>query len=71
MLKYNNSPSQLLSSVYPELNWLPWRFSKRHLNQSDHVNKEKQFVDSLANTLKIKEFSDWYEISPKVLKKMK
>jgi conjugal transfer/entry exclusion protein len=58
--KYNNSKSLLLSTVYSEYNW---SFEKSDL---DNIQNQRQILDSIAQKLQIKEFSDWYQVSKKV-----
>jgi hypothetical protein len=59
---YNCSPSLLLHTLYPEYNWLPWKFSHIPKNfWTDNKNK-KQFLDWAGNQLGIKDYSDWYKV---------
>jgi hypothetical protein len=64
--KYNNSMFQLLSSVYPDVNWLPWKFERGPKNMWNDLSVQRQFLDSVAKQLNIKEMSDWYKISVQV-----
>jgi hypothetical protein len=63
---YNNSPSQLLSKVFPDYNWLPWRFGTCPRNFWDDAKNQRNFMDWAATQLNIKEMSDWYKITAKV-----
>jgi hypothetical protein len=60
---YNNSPSLLLSTVFPEF---PWRFDVVPKNHWDSLENCKKFVDSLAVHNNIKDMSDWYKITAEV-----
>ena len=62
---YNGSMFKLLTSVYPEHGWLPWRFHRASHYLSD-INNCKIFVDSIAKKLNIKEKSDWYNVKAEV-----
>lgn len=61
---YNNSLLKLLSAVYRDFNWLPWKFSTRDFwgEQSNQI----RFLNWAAKQLKIKQMSDWYSISTNV-----
>ena len=62
--RYNNSLVKLLSKVYPDHSWLPWKFT-RPQNLED-VQNQKQFADWVTQELKLKDMSDWYRVSIKV-----
>ena len=64
--KYRGSPSALISAVYPEYNWLPWKFDKIQSKYWEDINNQKKFMDWVGNELKIKEMSDWYNVSYRV-----
>jgi hypothetical protein len=65
--KYDWSPSLLLSNVYKEHEWLPWKFAVCPQNFWDDKINQKKFLDWLGKQLKIKHLSDWYNVSLKVL----
>src|SRR5688500_6705904 len=62
---YSNSPSRALQVIYPEHDWMLWRFVKSPVAYLEkiHVDKKKQLLDWLGNTLSIRELDDWYRIS--------
>jgi hypothetical protein len=65
-LEYNGSIAALLSKVYPEYEWLPWKFDFSSRNfWSDNKNKKK-FIDFAGTQLGIKEMSDWYKVTHNV-----
>jgi hypothetical protein len=64
--KYNGSPALLLSTVYPEYEWLVWKFSKCSNKFWEDDKNKRQFLDWVGKQLGIKEFSDWYKVSTKV-----
>jgi hypothetical protein len=64
--KYNNSPFLLLSTVYPEYGWLPWKFDKHPTNFWENVNNQRKYLDWAGNELGIKDMSDWYKVSLEV-----
>jgi hypothetical protein len=58
----------LLSSVYPDNDWLPWRFSTCPESYWDNKKNQRKFMDWAANELKIKNKEDWYKVTTKVRK---
>jgi hypothetical protein len=64
---YNGSLLQLLSNVYPDYNWLPWKFAECPLPYWDDVKNQRKFLDWAAKELNIKEMSDWYNVTNKVI----
>jgi hypothetical protein len=63
---YNGSLLQLLSSVYPDYDWLPWKFEERLQNYWENANNQRKFMEIASKKFDIKELSDWYKISRKV-----
>jgi hypothetical protein len=64
--KYNSSPIKLLSAVYPEYEWLPWKFDKSPANYWEDVKNQGKFVEWAAKQLNVNEMSDWYKVTKKV-----
>jgi hypothetical protein len=64
--KYNGSMYKLMSSVYPEYEWLPWRFVKSPHNFFVDNKNKRDFLDWAGKKLGIKELDDWYNVSLKV-----
>ena len=62
---HNGSLSQLLSVVYPEYEWLPWKFTKAPKFWED-VKNQRKFMDWAGKELKIKEINDWNKVSNQV-----
>jgi hypothetical protein len=65
--KYNDSLSLLLSTVYPEYEWLPWKFIKSPRNYWENVNNQRKYIEWAGKQLNIKQLSDWYKVTRKVL----
>ena len=63
---YSDSLYKLLSTIYPEHEWLPWKFSQN--TYWDDSGNWKEFFDYAASKLHIKEMSDWYKITAEVYK---
>jgi hypothetical protein len=64
---HNNSTINLLSTVYPEYEWLPWKFSKVSNFWGD-IDNQKKFMKWASLQLGIKQPSDWYAITKQVRK---
>ena len=62
------SVMELLKQVYPEYNWLPWRFSSFSSSSlvTNH-SKRRYYVEWMAKQLSIKETKDWYTINAEVI----
>jgi hypothetical protein len=65
--KYNGSPSHLISGVYSEYAWLPWKFDKCPRNFWGEVKNQRNFMDWAGKQLNVKDMSDWYKVSKKVV----
>lgn len=50
---YNGSPSKALQSVYPEHNWLPWRFSYNPNGFLDICENQRHFFEYLLQRYRI------------------
>lgn len=68
MHKYNDSPALLLSTVYPEYDWLPWRFSHSPRSIWKSTTNLRKFFDWAGNQLGIKEAKDWNKVATNVKK---
>ena len=63
---HNRSLFTVLTSVYPEYEWLPWKFSKVPVNYWNSVENRKKYMDWAGEQLGVKELSDWYNVNYKV-----
>ena len=55
-----------LCNVFPEYEWLPWRFGKTPNHFWGEEENQKKFVEWAGKELGIKEMSDWYKVSNEV-----
>lgn len=55
----------VVSKVYPEYDWLPWRFEKCPQEYWNSVENQIKFIKWAGNKLEI---NDWYKVSVKVWK---
>ncbi len=61
---------EILSIAYPEQEWLPWKFQQSLPNGFwEDLANQRKFIDWAATQFQIKEMSDWYKISIKVIKR--
>jgi hypothetical protein len=65
---YEGSCYRLLSTVYPEHEWLPWRFETTPRNFWNEPINCRSFLDWAKPKLYIKNDEDWFEIPAKVNK---
>ena len=63
---YKGSPAKMLSTVYPEYNWLPWKFGKSIHKYWDDVANKKKYIEWAGNQLGIKELNDWNKVTNQV-----
>ena len=64
--KYNQSPASLVSAVFPEHEWLPWKFLNTPKHFWNAVKNQRQFIDWAGKQLGVKDLNDWYKIPVKV-----
>ena len=61
-----NSIPTILSVVYPEHEWLPWKFDSCPRHFWTVPANQRKFMDWAAKELNIKDMSDWYNITYQV-----
>jgi very-short-patch-repair endonuclease len=66
--KYNGSIHNILKNIYPEYNWIPWKFSFCPNNYWDDIINHKKYTDWLFKELKYETMEDWYNIKTFILK---
>lgn len=59
----------MLSTVYSEFEWLPWKFKLCPKNFWDNTTNQRKYLDWVAVQLNIKEPNDWYKVTVKVFYK--
>ena len=65
MKKYDNSRHKLLSTIYPNYEWLPWQFEKAtHFFESSE--NQKKWIDWAKTQLNVRDMNDWYQITSQV-----
>jgi hypothetical protein len=48
--------------VYPDYNWLPWKFSKCPNKFWDDVKNQRKFMDWAAEQLNVNKMTDWQNV---------
>ena len=66
LAQYNSSLQSILQDLYPNYNWLPWKFENCPRNFWKDIQNQRKFLDWVGNQLNIKEMSDWYKVNPNV-----
>ena len=66
LLKHYKHPYELLSALYPEQEWLPWKFETPPTHYWKSTDNQRKFVEWVGKQLNIKEMKDWYHVSIKV-----
>ncbi len=69
--KYNSSAMLLITTIFSEYEWLPWKFKCCPLHYWDDKNNHKLFMNWVANQLNVKEMNDWYKVTGKVFFKLR
>ncbi len=64
---YNGSQYQLLCAVYPDYEWLPWKFEFPPVGYFSSIENQKKFVEWAGKELGIKDSNDWYKVKPEVI----
>ena len=59
---YGGSLFKILSVIYPEHSWIPWRFEKVPPFFWEDIKNQKNFFDWLGKELQIEDVEDWYHI---------
>jgi hypothetical protein len=65
--KYNSSLPLLLAEIYPEYDWLPWKFSVCPHNYWDNKENQRKFMDWAGKQMNVNDMSDWYNVTRKDL----
>jgi hypothetical protein len=64
--RYKWSNYQMLSTLYPKFEWLPWRFDKCPNNYWENLKNQRQFIEWAGKELGVKDMNDWYKVTHKV-----
>jgi hypothetical protein len=67
--KYNNSPFQVVSSLYPEYDFKFWLF--RHVKMWGLISNQKEYMEWLFKIKGFNAIDDWYKITTEDFRKHK
>ena len=67
LLAYENSIINLLSSIYPNHHWLPWKFVRIPNGFWENKGNQLEYMNWLKEQLNIKDIEDWYNVSVDVI----
>ena len=67
--QYSGSFFKLLTTVYPDYEWQPWRFINSPHNYWVDVNNQRKFMEWAGKELGIKELNDWYKLENQQVKR--
>lgn len=59
--QHSASMYKVLSSVYPEYEWIPWKFHR--IASNEWQNSGREFMDLVAKELNINNKQDWYKVT--------
>jgi len=65
--KYNASPIMFVKSVFPDGEWLPWKFNMTPLHYWNNKENHIMFANWLGKTLGYQNMDDWYQINDKII----
>jgi hypothetical protein len=68
--KYSFSPSKMLLEVYPNHDWIIWKFKCVPQGFWDNAGNRKEFLNWLEKQMYITKWTDWYRISQKQISKV-
>jgi hypothetical protein len=60
--KYGNMMRKILGSIYPEIDWLPWKFDYVPQPFWAEQKNQRNFLDWLSEELKLESIWDWYGV---------
>lgn len=62
--QYARSPMKMIMSIFPEHDWIPWKFDEKLKKGSwDDLHFQREFVEYVAKEYKLEDMEDWYNIT--------
>ena len=65
LTKYGDTLTLLLS-IYPNYDWLPWKFNSLPKGYWNNKENQLKFTNWISKQLNIKSIEDWYNITASV-----
>ena len=66
LMNIYKTPLKLLSTLFPDYPWLPWRFGFVQKGYWENPENRKLFVEWLYKELNLQSLDDWYKVTEKV-----
>ena len=66
LLNKYNSLLALITSIYPQFDWIPWKFEKLPPNFWEDMKNQNKFLSFVSNKLSVLKPEDWYKIPQRV-----
>ena len=60
---YNNSPSQFVKTLFPDEDWLEWKFGLTFRGFWEKTENQERYAKWLGEQLGFKTMEDWYKIT--------
>jgi hypothetical protein len=67
---YGHSLLRLLQSVYPEFEWLPWKFRRSPYSYWQEVRHQKQCLEHIQQQLGFKDVLQWMHVDTQTVKRL-
>jgi hypothetical protein len=67
--QYNSSLQRMITTIYPEIEWLPWKFIQVPANYWNNIENHKKYMEWLFDILGYKTIEDWYKITRDIIHK--
>ena len=64
---YNDSPKQFLKSIFPDYEWIDWKFEHTTNGFWQDTNNHKLYADWLGKELGYTKPEDWYDITQNII----
>jgi hypothetical protein len=61
---YSNSVKKMLRELYPEHDWLEWRFVKAPAGFWNSHDNQRRFLNWVGSQLGIQRMDEWYKVTP-------
>ena len=65
--KYSGSPQMFLKSVFPHVEWVPWKFGMISMSYWDEKENHIKFANWLGEELGYTKMEDWYQITQRII----
>jgi len=69
---YNNYPANALLSVYPDFDWIVWKFCRRNhikfIMQNNDEESISELLSAISEKLLVSNLNDWYRVSRNILR---